>query len=99
MIFRSDVCCWRGRQQRQNNAEIRIFPNPSSGQWTLECPDLKGETLHLELFNLAGARVMTRKFVNRGTLTFETDLPEGIYFLRLFHNGIPCYSSKLVLTH
>jgi hypothetical protein len=82
----------------QNNAEIRVFPNPSSGQWTLECPDLIGETLHLELFNLAGASVITRKFVNRGTLTFETELPEGIYFLRLFHNGIPCYSSKLVLT-
>jgi hypothetical protein len=83
----------------QNNAEIRIFPNPSSGQWTLECPRFKGETLQLELVNVAGMRVITRKFVNAGTLTFDEVLPEGIYFLRLFHNGTACFTSKLVLTH
>lgn len=84
-------------EKRENT--IHLFPNPSTGQWTLECPRFKGETLHLELLNLAGKKVAARKFTNTGTLSFEEALPEGIYFLRLFHDGTAFHASKLVLTH
>lgn len=86
------------KPERQEDA-IRVFPNPSSGQWTLECPRFKGETLHLEMLNLAGKKIMTRKFMNIGSLSFKEELPEGIYFLRLYHKGAAFYASKLVLTN
>ncbi len=88
-------------QQKKTTPEIgiRVYPNPNTGQWTLECPMLKGETLWVDLLNLSGKKVISRQFVNTGSIFVkEEGLPEGIYFLRLYHNGVSLYTTKLIVT-
>jgi hypothetical protein len=77
---------------------IKFYPNPASGQVTLEYPFQNGEILQIELYDLTGKQVRSERFDNNVTYTFDTSgLPDGIYSLRLLHNGWVLKNMKLII--
>jgi hypothetical protein len=65
--------------------QIRVFPNPTSGQVTLEMPASLNEGLQIQVFNLQGQALQFREATS-GQEQLELDLsnyPNGLYFLTI----------------
>lgn len=79
-----------------NENGLLIYPNPSSGEFTLQFPKLisGGE---VEIFNLSGQKVYSQRIVNAGDvrLNLEPFVPE-MHFVKVFGGG-QYYFGKVVM--
>ncbi|MEP7170866.1 MAG: T9SS type A sorting domain-containing protein, partial [Bacteroidota bacterium] len=71
-----------------NNEEISIYPNPNTGQFSLEfASDVKEENDIIEIYNSLGQSIFKNNIsINEGENHKQIDLskfPSGIYFLNL----------------
>ncbi len=68
-----------------NSGSFLVFPNPSSGNLTVQVSDLQGEDVQIVVTDMLGQVVMDRKTTNNfGTLQEPLDLQlmsNGIYFV------------------
>jgi hypothetical protein len=64
---------------------VSVFPNPSSGNFTVEINSLKGNSIRIEVYDVLGQMVMEKKEENvPGNFHESLDLsvmPDGIYFV------------------
>jgi hypothetical protein len=84
------------------NAKVKVFPNPSSGSFTLDMNQISFSSpiIDLKVYNVIGELVhqSTEEVNNLGT-TKEIDLKglaNGAYYLRL-NAGNKAYSVKLII--
>ena len=68
-----------------NNSNVRIFPNPTTGKFTIE---IKGTgTVSVNVFNAIGVSVFSEKDItSTGKISRTIDLslmPEGVYYLKV----------------
>lgn len=77
--------------------ELAIFPNPSSGKFTIEAPLQAGQSI--ELYNLNGQQVFKQVILNSGVnKTLEINLTPGMYLLKLMsQEGAQLASSRMVV--
>lgn len=80
-----------------NTKELLLFPNPSSGKFTIEAPFQAGQSI--ELYNLNGQQVFKQVILSSGVnLTIEINLKPGMYLLKLLsHEGIQLAGSRVVV--
>ncbi|HHJ49357.1 MAG TPA: T9SS type A sorting domain-containing protein, partial [Phaeodactylibacter sp.] len=64
--------------------ELRVYPNPSNGQFTLEAP-AGTQPLRVEVYDLQG-RLWLQKPMNSPSRQLQGLLP-GMYLLRLYARG------------
>lgn len=77
---------------------VRIYPNPSGGDFFIDLPDYIGEPIRMELVNTAGQLVQHLHFSNNGNATLQTEgMPNGTYWLRLSHSSRVLFSGKIVI--
>jgi hypothetical protein len=76
---------------------VQIWPNPSSGKFTIEAPLVAGQVI--ELYNLNGQQVFKQDILNSGlSQTLEINLTPGMYVLQLMsQEGAQLASSRLVV--
>ena len=81
---------------------LSIFPNPNSGIFQFTLSVKTDENYHLEILNIAGAKIweeelipVSGKISNRVSL--EQNLPKGIYFLKVNREEEE-YSARILLT-
>lgn len=80
-----------------------LYPNPSSGKFTVELSDntvvkTSDEILHLSIFNITGQKVHEEQL---SSLTSDIDiskLSEGMYFVRIESKSGLLMNQKLILT-
>ncbi len=73
---------------------FNLYPNPNRGGFTLEIPNSKG-TVYLEILNQIGQIVYNSEF-NKGRETFDLNLPDGLYLLRMI-NGENTLTQRMVV--
>jgi hypothetical protein len=75
--------------------DVKIFPNPTTGQFTLQS-DESGE---YSISNLQG-QLVQQGSIERGmnTVTIESDLPNGVYFITIKTKRGLLEPHKLLLT-
>ena len=80
-----------------NTKELLLFPNPSSGKFTIEAPFQAGQSI--ELYNLNGQQVFKQVILSSGVnLTLEINLKPGMYLLKLLNQeGIQLAGSRVVV--
>jgi len=80
-----------------NTKELLLFPNPSSGKFTIEAPFQAGQSI--ELYNLNGQQVFKQVILSSGVnLTLEINLKPGMYLLKLLsQEGIQFVGSRVVV--
>jgi hypothetical protein len=78
------------REETENM--IKIFPNPTSGSFTIQCGMLNAE---LKISDIAGRMVYSQR-VNQKSDIINQKLSPGIYFVELY-DGIKYYTQKLVI--
>jgi hypothetical protein len=62
-----------------------VYPNPTSGIFTLELNEMRGNPI-LYLMNINGQNVLSKQITDKKTQINISDLPCGVYFLRLISN-------------
>ncbi|MBX7241173.1 MAG: PKD domain-containing protein [Bacteroidia bacterium] len=71
--------------------EVKIYPNPNSGTFTLEVSNTNEDKIALSLFDIQGKQIFSESYsVMSGNLKKElnmSNLSEGAYFVRLSSGG------------
>ena len=69
----------------QGNGLFRVFPNPTTGIFTVEMLDAAGmKPAHIELFGMQGRLVSGMDLMNQSTHTFDLGTnPPGLYIIRV----------------
>lgn len=81
-------------QEAKPNEGVVLYPNPFTGQITLEADGANGVTIH----NLLGEKVASYAFTGDRT-ALRTDLgnlPKGFYFFRILRNGVVLETRRTV---
>ncbi|NVO01902.1 MAG: T9SS type A sorting domain-containing protein [Bacteroidetes bacterium] len=69
-----------------NPSNIKVYPNPSKGKFTVKVETSNSLSVDLSISNLVGQTVYTEDLTINGLFTKEinlSSLPKGIYFLKL----------------
>jgi hypothetical protein len=85
---------------RTDNLDVDLYPNPSNGVFTVNISALKPEDVELQLTTQSGRIVLTSKqrvFEGDNKILFDdaSDLPAGIYFLKI-REGNNLHIKKIV---
>ena len=76
-----------------------IYPNPANSELSIELDDsfLRGQ-LDFELVTLSGQSVMRKTINIKETINVQM-IPSGMYVVKIYNNGQPIYSRKVVIEH
>jgi len=83
----------------EQQGEITIYPNPSTGVFIIELNNEKAEVKNIEVYNILGEQVCSQSSTNRSSLSIDLSSdPSGIYLYRIItKNGDLISSGKMVL--
>ena len=77
---------------------IRIYPNPSSGDFTVSCSSCSSELSELVIYDVIGELLKTIPITSGKTNIKIKDLDAGVYFVVLKMNGEIKTVSKIILS-
>jgi len=81
----------------QNQPDIAVFPNPSSGIFTVRYSNPNGLDSKIDMINQTGQAVYPGVMNNTESADFDVSgYPKGIYFIRII-SGNKIYVDKLIL--
>ena len=69
----------------QSGKTLSLYPNPVSDKLTVESQEALGT---VEIYNLIGALVYNQKNCPTKLEIYTTDLPAGIYFIRMTNDKV-----------
>jgi hypothetical protein len=76
-----------------DSVSFKIYPNPSQGEFTLECDHIAA---HLCIFDLLGQKVLDQEITENRNIV-SASLPSGIYLVHLVKDGNVSSAVKLVV--
>ena len=78
--------CREGETGVENNFDAVIFPNPTSGTFTLQFNQKLSSPVNIEILNMIG-NVIEKTTTDNETVVFnQNSLAKGIYLLRIQNN-------------
>ena len=90
----SGSCSLTAIQEMSENETIKIYPNPSTGQFTIHC--LTATAKNLDIYDMFG-KLVFHTIINSKQETINLNIAKGIYFLKL-SDGTDSYRKKLIIT-
>jgi len=68
---------------RPNSLDLKVNPICTHGVLKVSFETPKGQVANLTLFDASGRRVASKQVRGYGSVTFDTDLTKGVYFIKL----------------
>ena len=65
----------------EHGAELKVFPNPNSGMFTLDLVSDMDEEVQVVITNIVGEKIRTISTSTNKTVDIQLDVPPGIYVL------------------
>ena len=80
----TDCNNWVGTTER-SRVPLQVYPNPNTGAFFIELPNMSNEILLLSIYNQHGAVVSKteQRTLNRNRVYVDFDLKQGIYMMQL----------------
>ncbi len=79
-----------------NSGELKVFPNPSSGLFTIMTPNISGTAL-MQVYDISGKKVLDQQ-ITLNSSQIQADMsgkPSGIYFIVLKLENGAAFSAKI----
>ncbi len=83
-----------------NKQNIKIYPNPSNGQFTIEISDLVDENCTIKIFNVIGSNVYTKEFSGKSLIKEVIDITQyakGMYFVSVETDNGSILSKRMLV--
>ena len=77
------------------NSLLKVYPNPSTGIFTITVEDVRGQRADVEIQNMLGAKVYSGSSKSSKTQIDISNYPQGIYFLQI-QAGEKVISKKVI---
>lgn len=78
-----------------NGSQVSVYPNPNNGVLNVQTKVLMENSL-IEIYNVIGEKVASEKMIEQSTQLNISDLPSGLYQVRIITNSVVIYQSKIV---
>jgi len=79
-----------------NNEKIKIFPNPTSGEFFIESNDIESR-FNIEIFNYSGKLIQKERGID-AKQPISIQSKQGIYFIKVYSNNEIIGVSKIIKT-
>lgn len=80
----------------KKNDKLFIFPNPSSGLFTIKFKEIPLKSSSIEIYNAIGKAVLKKDILNSDNITIDlTNHPVGMYLIKIIADGIS-YEDKIL---
>ena len=76
---------------------IKLFPNPSSGKLKIDLQECQHTTVHLEITDLQGSKILSVELAGGKEYTIESGLAAGVYLYTVSLEGKRRYTGKLII--
>ena len=78
-----------GIEEEVLNPIMNVYPNPSTGNFTLNYDDMSMENATITLVDILGKTIYSKKMsvTGKGSLPFNLDLRNGVYFITIEGNN------------
>jgi len=88
-------------------AQIKIYPNPTSGELQIETSDMRCEILDIEIFDVYGKKIVSNLKSQVSSLKSQVSnqiidishLQSGVYFLKITTGAGNTVTKKIILNH
>ncbi|WP_405205330.1 chondroitinase-B domain-containing protein [Aquimarina sp. LLG6339-5] len=89
------------RSESLENNDILIYPNPFTTNLTIQLPKNNTEITKAQIIDVFGREVVGKPIPNStsNNISFVTNLPKGIYFLRLLNSANKVIKTKKVISN
>lgn len=84
-----------GIQSYEKGSNIQIYPNPSTGEFSIS--NLEGQSFSITCYSLDGKLVESFEYNGRGIQTYQLNVPNGIYLLHLYRDGVISQMERLTI--
>jgi plastocyanin len=78
-----------------NNNTIKVFPNPSSGDFHISVPSYKNDQYSLSVFDGSGNLIGNKKIASND-FSFGGELKPGIYLIRVKNGNAVIFEEKII---
>jgi len=78
-----------------DDTNINIYPNPNAGIFHIFL-DGEGTVNTVEIFDSLGKKVYSKRYNNQKNISIESNLPAGIYFLKIIANNRTQFKTLVV---
>jgi len=95
VVLTQSVANCSGLVQNSLNLGMSVYPNPNSGEFNISLNSIS-ETTSFEMYNLIGELVLTQKANPISTKINISQLPEGIYIVKVKENSTVIATSKII---
>ena len=95
-VWESDLNSFPSSVNSVNSNFIKIFPNPTNQYFNITTP-YKLDNFKIELFNLAGQNIFSKKLASENTKIDVSSLSKGIYLCYIFSGDRFLKSEKLLI--
>ncbi len=87
-----------GIEEETTSSAFQVYPNPSSGAFSLKIEDMKGKNASISIIDMGGKMIFQKNILINGKLeeNFSLDLAKGLYLLQV-STEIESFRRKLVI--
>jgi len=78
---------WTGIESNESNRKLKVFPNPSKGQLTIDVEDINTKFIDVYIYNSNGLLIQTIKKTYSPVNISMDKFPSGLYFFSLHINN------------
>ncbi|MDX2245277.1 MAG: T9SS type A sorting domain-containing protein [Bacteroidia bacterium] len=97
-ILSGATCLSVGLEEIVESGQISLYPNPGRGDFTLKWQQSSpGGRGRLEIENMLGQKVFIRTGILPGEVFFSTNLPSGLYQIKLWEEETAIFRKKWVI--
>jgi len=85
-----------GVEDVEDDTSLEVYPNPFNSEINITFSNKGLEQIKIETLDLAGRIIDVRAFKNTGTVRFKNEYPKGIYFMRVYGDGVLIQTEKII---